>query len=311
MPNWKFKALIQGTISRLPDPQRWNRLFQKYATGSLSLDDDYLISKWRQAAQHARHYRDHGGATGSFCALELGTGWFPINPIGLALSGASRVYTIDRQALFQKAQLTEVLQRYRDLIEQGRIEPADGGQAERLAAALDVAGDETLGAPELLEMLGVRSIVGDARATSLETGSIDLICSNNTLEHIPGDVIAGIFGEFRRLLKPGGLMSHHIDLSDHYSHFDRSITVYNFLRFSQKAWQRYNNDLLYQNRLRLSDYSALHDQGGWQVIGEESQRKPPGELRSVPLAEEFRDHDPMDLAVYNTWMLSVPKAGAP
>ena len=307
MPHWKLKALIQGSISRLPDAQRWNRLLQKYITRSLELDDEYLISKWQQALRHTQNYRRHTGNSRGFSALELGTGWFPINPIGLALSGASPVYTIDRQVLFQREQLVQVLDRFQALADKGLVELVAEGASERLRQTLDASQDQTLKAQDLLQMLGIRSIVGDARAMCLETASIDLVCSNNTLEHIPADTIAAIFREFHRLLKRRGLMSHHIDLSDHYSHFDSSISVYNFLQFPEVHWQRYNNDLLYQNRLRLSDYMALHRETAWRVIDEDSLRKPIEALRAVHIADEFRHYDESDLAVYNCWILSKPE----
>lgn len=306
MPNWKIKAFIQGTLSRLPDAQRWNRLMQQYVSRSLTLEDDYLLTKWRQSARHVRHYREHTGAAGPFTALELGTGWFPINPVGLALAGASPVYTIDRQGLLRSEQVLAVLDRFRRLLEDGLIEPVADDAIDRLRRAMKASADDALGATELLERLGVYAIVGDARATEFDENSIDLICSNNTLEHIPEKTIEDIFLEFRRLLRPGGLMSHDIDLADHYANFDPSISVYNFLRFSDREWRRYNNDLQYQNRLRLSDYEALHERTGWRLVAEESLREPLETLRALPIADKYRDYDELDLAVYRSWMRSVP-----
>ena len=307
MPNWKIKAFIQGTLSRLPDAQRWNRLLQQYVSRSLTLEDDYLLTKWRQSARHVLHYREHTGTVGPFVALELGTGWFPINPIGLALAGASPVYTIDRQGLLRREQVLAVLDRFRKLLEQGLVEPVSDDAIDRLRQILE-ASEDAPGATELLERLGVHAIVGDARATEFDTNSIDLICSNNTLEHIPEKTIEEIFQEFGRLLKPDGLMSHDIDLADHYTNFDRSISVYNFLRFSDREWQRYNNDLQYQNRLRLSDYRALHERTGWRLVAEENLREPLEALRALPLADQYRDYDELDLAVYRSWLRSVPES---
>lgn len=311
MPHWKIKALIQGSLSRLPDAQRWNRQFQRYVTRSLTLEDDYLLSKWRQAARHVQHWRDHSGGCTPFSALELGTGWFPINPVGLALSGASTVTTVDREVLFQEQQVRDVILRFHDLVKAGRLRLEDSGGRRRLESGVEACGDPSLKAQDLLGAVGVNTRVGDARQLDLASDSVDLVCSNNTLEHIPPDVIGGLFTEFRRVLAPGGLMSHHIDLSDHYSHFDRSISVYNFLRYSEAEWRRYNNDLLFQNRLRLSDYERLHEETGWRVLCRESLRKPLEELAAVPVADTFVGYEPLDLAVYNTWMQSVPAVTKP
>lgn len=32
MPHWYLKAAIQGALSRFPEPQRYNRLFQRHVT---------------------------------------------------------------------------------------------------------------------------------------------------------------------------------------------------------------------------------------------------------------------------------------
>ena len=69
---------------------------------------------------------------------------------------------------------------------------------------------------------------------SLQKESVDFICSNNTFEHIPQEILRDILVEFKRVLHPNGLMSHFIDMSDHFAHFDSRITIYNFLQIQQK-----------------------------------------------------------------------------
>ena len=59
-----------------------------------------------------------------------------------------------------------------------------------------------------------------------------------------------------------------------YAYFDRSITPLNYLRYTQSQWQRWNNDLLYQNRLRASDFPAAARQQGLEVIHQiQTERK--------------------------------------
>lgn len=308
MPPWIVKAAIQGTLSRLPNPQRWNRLFQKYVTRSLDLADDYFLEKWSQCERHVANYRRHTGEEPDvgFRALELGTGWFPITPIGLALSGATEVVSIDLQDLLAHERVVETLKRYGRHIASGRITAAAPDAIGRIEHLLDRAPE--LSAREMLAELGIRARLADARDSGLPDDSIDLICSNNTLEHIPRGVIVDIFREFRRLLAPGGLMSHHIDLADHYANFDRSITVYNFLKYSQRLWPLFNNDLQYQNRLRIADFRDIHAEAGWEILGEDNDAESLDVLRSVRVAPEFQRYSEEDLAVYSTWMTARPAA---
>ena len=66
-----------------------------------------------------------------------------------------------------------------------------------------------------------------------------------------------LLAECRRLLRPDGAFSSRIDLSDHFAHFDRSLSPYNFLRYSDRAWGLANSSLLHQNRLRRPDYVRI------------------------------------------------------
>lgn len=303
MPSWFIKAAIQGALSKLPDPQRWNRVFQKYVTRSLDLGDEYFLSKWEQCERHVTNYCQHSGeAEPSFTGLEIGTGWFPVVPIGMALNGATTFYSIDMQDLLKHECVVKTLQRYRTHLSSGRLEVRRGDALERVDDLL--ARKEQLTARQLLGELGIESIIRDARDSQLPSDSVDLICSTNTLEHIPRDVVAGILREFERLSSPRGIMSHHIDLADHYVNFDSSITVYNFLKYSESRWSWFNNDLQYVNRLRVSDFRELHDETGWLIEDEQNVSEPLHVLRSIKLDEQFERYPEEDLAVYVTWMVS-------
>ena len=61
-------------------------------------------------------------------------------------------------------------------------------------------------------------------------------------------------------------MSCVIDYTDHYSHFDPSISAYHFLRYSDRHWRLYNPALHYQSRLRHPDYFSLADAVGLEVV---------------------------------------------
>jgi hypothetical protein len=233
-------------------------------------------------------------------ALEIGTGWFPVVPIGMALSGVRRFYSIDMQDLLSHECVVKTLERYEQQILAGAVTIEAEDALERVQGLL--ARTSELDARGLLAALGIESLLRDARDTGLQADSIDLVCSNNTLEHIPRPVIASLFREFERLSSARGIMSHHIDLADHYVNFDASITVYNFLQYSSSRWSLFNNDLQYQNRLRVSDYRQLLDDTGWELVDEEDISDPIEVLRSVELAEEFRRYREEDLAVYECWL---------
>jgi 2-polyprenyl-3-methyl-5-hydroxy-6-metoxy-1,4-benzoquinol methylase len=146
---------------------------------------------------------------------------------------------------------------------------------------------------QLLDWFGIdyRAPV-DARDTGLPAGSFDLITSTFTLEHIPAPDIAEILRESARLLAPGGVLSSSVDLQDHYSFADPRISVYNFLRFSERSWRLINSPLHYQNRLRAKDQIALHEQAGLRLV--DIVPREPDEtllrlLEATPIAAHFRE----------------------
>lgn len=291
-----LKAALQGVAARLPASQRINGLLQRL-TGSLELTDEHFLHKWQQAQRHLGNIV----ATSSTprCAVELGTGWYPTVPVGLALGGVDRVLTIDLEPLFDRERTLAVLRRYRDFIASGRIEVA-----ARASARLDqvVASAAGMSATELLEAIGVESLLVDARATGLPDASVDLFVSNNTLEHIGGVMLEQIFVEFARIAGPGASMSHFIDMADHYAGFDPSITVFNFLRYEPRVWSLFNNRLQYQNRLRLSQYLEIHETAGWAVTTQDVHREPIAVLREVPISSSFCQFSEEDLRASKAWV---------
>ncbi|NUO03298.1 MAG: hypothetical protein HUU01_22025 [Saprospiraceae bacterium] len=57
-------------------------------------------------------------------------------------------------------------------------------------------------------------------------------------------------------------------MSDHFAHFDKSITIYHFLRFSEQAWQIIDNSIQPQNRLRFKAYKQMYQELGIPITEE-------------------------------------------
>src|SRR5947208_2717447 len=141
MASWLLKAAVQGAISPLPGRDRLNHLLQKHITGSVMLTDEVFERKIAQCGRHLDSYRGQHGALPRH-VLELGTGWYPIVPIGLINAGVERVTTIDVNPLCDLPQARAVLERF-------------GSEFQADSSARNAA--------EFLESLGVRLVVGDAR----------------------------------------------------------------------------------------------------------------------------------------------------
>jgi len=137
----------------------------------------------------------------------------------------------------------------------------------------------------------------------LSENSVDFITSNNTFEHVFEEKLVEILKEFNRILKVDGLMSHFIDLSDHFAHADTSITIYNFLKFSDKHWKMIDNDVQPQNRFRINHFRDILSNSGFKI---EKENNRPGDisiLKGLKLDKQFSDIDTKDCAVSHSYIV--------
>lgn len=305
---WMLKAVVQKMIAFFPQREKINYLFQKYVTRGVELTDTYFGFKLTHAKDHLQYFRQYGQTPlEQATVLELGLGWYPVVPIALYLSGVDRIISIDIQDwMTHQSQLTTI-QKFREWREKGYLQAyLPQIDEQRWAAMVALTQKSTIpGLEEISQTIHLEPRLQDARATNFSESSIDYICSNNTFEHIPKAILADILREFKRILKPGGVMSHFVDLSDHFAHFDSNINLYNFLRFSEKQWQRIDNRIQPQNRLRWRDYLQLYTELDLPVT---DQAVRPGDvalLGEIPLAGQYQSYSPEELAISHGYLVSV------
>lgn len=297
---WWVKATVQGALARTPGAARWSDAWR--SRGGIYLEPAYALTKWPHAKRHLRAMGSRAGrAVTGQRVLEIGTGWFPVVPVGLGLHGAD-VLTVDTTAHLDPTALALTVQVLAGLVDDGRIRVPDG---PRLSALRDLAGSDRL-EPAELEALGVRSAIADATDLSglPEASGSTMLVSNNTLEHIPADVLGGIFAEFARVAAPTARMSHYIDLADHYAAGDPRIGEFHFLTLSPAAWRLANNRLGYQNRLRLPDYVRLLEQNGWAVDRMRNTSREAAELDGLALRPPFDTMPADDVLVVKSHLVA-------
>jgi len=304
MKKWYLKALIQKVIAALPGSHRINYFFQRYVTGGVRLNDQYYRDKAQHALDHLRHFHQ-SSKNEPFISLEIGTGWYPIVPLYMFLAGAQKIYTVDITPLLSYRSLSQTVQFIQKEVGKSNAwneELRTHLNPDRCEKFMQIHPLEQ-SFPELLASLHLEVLVGDARELPLKDASVDLIHSNNTFEHIDAQVLVDILEEFARILRPAGLMSHFIDMSDHFAHMDSSISIYNFLRYSEKTWQRIDNKVQPQNRLRLPDYEAMLRQCGFCLAEREIR---PGDLtllQTLSLSSPFTNYKPEDIAISHAHLI--------
>lgn len=239
--NWRYKALLQLVFSNIPCGERLNYLFQRFVMKSLPVSDAKFVSIVTSA-------KEHMDIVNKYCKqplkdvtfYEFGAGWDLIIPLAFCAYGVEHQILVDIRNLLRCELVNDTVKKF---------------QQNAIDLELPQRIDKFLSENNLLSFLeeyyGIKYLAPcDARNTGLEAGSVDVITSTNTLEHISPHDIKNILLECHRLLRNDGLMSLFIDYKDHYSYFDHSISAYNFLQYSDRKWMLFNPSLHYQNRLR-------------------------------------------------------------
>ena len=291
---WLAKAAVQKGMGALPQGERLNYVFQRRVLRSLPAGDGALRQKFSRAVQHLRAFEQHGpGVAASEATFyEFGAGWDLAIPLAYGLLGVGKQVLVDIRPSARVELVNDSLASFQRL----------GGELNEIAGReLRSPGGPISRLEELEERFGIRYLAPcDARGTGLPAESIDFVSSTDTCEHIPGAELAEIFRECHRLLRPGGAFSCRIDLQDHYAYFDRSLSKYNFLRYSDRAWSLVNSPLHHQNRLRSPEYLQLVRDAGFELVVEKASGPSEAglkELESLPLAPRFRKYPPEDLGV--------------
>ena len=285
MKKWILKAVVQKTISFLPYKHRINFLFQKYITKGVRLSDDYFQDKLIHFKHHQGFGKKYLGKLEQKEIYELGTGWYPVIPIAFILNNVAHVKTVDIAGLLSKNGFVLTIEKFLTYHRSGQLKEILDYDAQKINELEELhAQADTLDLAAMLAKVNINYIVGDAAEIGAEVKSIDLLVSNNTFEHVYPEDLRRLLSRFKQLVKSNGLMVHFIDMSDHFAHLDQSITIYNFLQFSEKAWQSIDNTIQPQNRWRINQYRDLYLTLGIPVT--EEQERPGNQEPEVTLSKD-------------------------
>ncbi|MBV9123434.1 MAG: methyltransferase domain-containing protein [Planctomycetes bacterium] len=139
----------------------------------------------------------------------------------------------------------------------------------------------------------------------------DVICSFLVAELVSD--IQGFAALNARLLAPGGLAVHRIDLGPH-GCWDTYPDPLTFLRFLDWLWDLMGSNRGTPNRRRHHEYQAAFEAAGLQVEVPELERVPPDRVQFDRLARRFRDMPPASVrvktAVYVCRLAPTPSSAA-
>jgi len=283
--NFKYKCFLQSIISSFPNSERIEFFFQRHVSRSLPRPDHKFLQRLRYAKEHFDLLQKYSRKNAKdIVYYEFGAGWDLIMQLGFSLLGIGSLYCIDIRENVFPALVNDSIGRLRRLKKEIPFPCTVPDDIPKITAA---------NIREVLEgYFNIRYLAPlDARDTMFPGGTVDFIVSQDTMEHIPEEDVPMVFRECYRIMNKGGIGIFVIDYKDHWSYFDKSLSPYNFLRYSPAQWAKYNPALHYQNRLRHTDYMKIIRKAGFEVV--EEHRDLPSEedqrlLAALPVYELFR-----------------------
>lgn len=238
---WFAKIATKIVLSRLPIPySSWRRLGLFRHGHMANIEYAYRVFRghFDLAGMAAR------GAP--FSMLELGPGDSVLSAVFARAHGASRSILVDVDSFASRD--VDIYRRAGELL------AAEGLETDFLAGVKSF--DELLRRCHAeYHTYGLRSLA------AIPSGSIDFAWSQAVLEHVRFPKFDQTLGHLRRVLNPGGVASHCIDLQDHLG------GGLNNLRFSSRRWESplFAESGFYTNRIRFRDMLRRFAVAGFDV----------------------------------------------
>jgi tRNA A58 N-methylase Trm61 len=173
---------------------------------------------------------------------EIGSGWLPIMPYFFIFKGkAKEIITYDLNEHFQKKNIENFNNRFSE------------SQGEKL-----VIENKKYALPKQIKYFAKTNIINN------DLSNVDIVFSRFVLEHVTPKDLNEMHKKFKSI-KPGTLIVHYISPSDHRSYTDHSLSLQDFLKYSEVEWNKIQTKFDYHNRYRLPQYLEVFKQNNLTI----------------------------------------------
>lgn len=283
---WWARIGAKLVLSSLPIPYSWWRKLSLFRHGDMNVPEP-AIEKFRHHFDLANSVRP---LSAGFTTLELGPGDSAFSVVIARAWGASGAIALDAGDF--------ALRDVRAYQHAAEVLRCQGRTCPDLREARDFG--------DILSRLNARYLTrGTGSMAEIPDNSVDFIWSCVVLEHVHRHEFARLAREMRRVLKPGGVMAHSIDLRDHLG------GGLNNLRFSEALWESnlFHRAGFYTNRLGYRDLLTLFEEVGFAWKLGRVDRWPAPPLPRKPMQPMFHGRSTDDLCIAGFQLILWPVDG--
>jgi SAM-dependent methyltransferase len=283
--NWLFKAIVFKVMSCIPFGNTAYRFLQDHLTKSLVASRSRVLQKAEIGNSYWEKFQNLEVSKESLKThLDLGSGWHPTIPLLFEGYGVERQFLCDVVPIITPTTFKSTQSIFNQLVGEGNFpkckpSPLNDAEVGNLSEIMSVHG-MSYHAP----YFGIGSD---------QAGKIDFVSCTQVLLHIDRPQLIQCFQEMFKVLRTGGWFICTNHLFDIYSNTDKSISIYNHLRYSERFWKTLvNSKMMSFNRLKSRDYREALESTGFEIIefdityGDETDLK---SLEGLKIHKEFSE----------------------
>ena len=233
----KQKTLILQLLAKLPENIGNFVYHQLQSKSEASHVEKKIRSTEGSFSLATRILAKNGLSLKNKIVVEIGSGWVPIFPYLMIIQGQVKaVRTYDINEHYSNSQIKKVNEYY--------------SSYENFNLQKNIK-------YSLLENV---SYYPKQNVINSNLDDVDLIFSRFVLEHVPPKILVEMHSMFAKNLKSGTHILHLISPSDHRAYTDSSLSLQDFLKYSEEEWIKIQTKFDYHNRLRLPQYIAIFEE---------------------------------------------------
>lgn len=268
------KTLLLNILDKLPAGIGYP-IYYQFQKRSFN-DLNAMVEPSLRSAEKMKEVLDNYGISlENEVVMEIGSGWAPIMPMLFKLEfSVAKVITYDINRHYTNKRIAQVVNYFKQRFETHEQK------------GLDI--------PRFIDYYPKTNVL-DATLDK----KTRLVFSRFVLEHVTPADIEAMHRKFYNELDRGVKIFHLISPSDHRAYSDKSLSYYDFLKYSQEEWDNIQTKFDYHNRLRLPEYIELFQRAGFKIthLDHDSVKKESDKYRKFkqlklhPDYEKFKEED--------------------